>query len=245
MEKAHKIVVFLIISCSIIFIAACSSESATDPLDQMVQFTSHGEVDEIGMRLLQDSLLSNYQQVLDDLNVNDLPVVFVDVYESEEEYFDIMEECWGEKQYQYLLHVCSPDKIRVYDFGGASVWIVYKFTELVLMHMNPTIKNNPRWLYEAVCNYEAPFYVNPNELTYMVNGDYPDFDQLNDDQTIDKNKIAQVGYILVKYILEEFGQQALINLIMTNGDIQNTLSQSDEEFLNDWYDWIETKYFFN
>lgn len=243
--KIQKIFHCLLIFIGLLIVSSCSSDTATDPHENLFQFTTYGEVDDIRMRLLKDSLLSNYQRVLDDLDVTDLPVIYVDVYRSEEEYFDVMEECWGERQYQYLLHVCAPDKIRVHDFSGAHFWIVYKFTELVLMHMNPTINNNPRWLYEAVCNYEAPFYVNPNELLYMVNGDYPDFEQLNDDQTIDKNKIGQVGYILVEFILEEFGQQTLINLIMTNGDIQNTLSQSEEEFLASWYDWVEIKYLNN
>ena len=79
----------------------------------------------------------------------------------------------------------------------------------------------------------------------MTSGNYPTFDQLNDQETIDKNKIGQVGYVLIEFILDQYGSTALINLMMTNGNIESVLNMSEQEFLNAWYDWLEIRYLGN
>ena len=148
--KITNSLLYLFSVTALILNLACSSDSATDPFDQAFQFITHGNVNETNLQLLSDSLSANYQRVLSDLQVTDMPVVQVHFWQNEQEYFDEMERCLGERLYQYLLFPFPPDKIHVQDFGGGHLWIVYGYTQLVLMHMNPTIKNNPRWLFEGV-----------------------------------------------------------------------------------------------
>ena len=98
----------------------------------------------------------------------------------------------------------------------------------------------PTWLWEAISVYEAEQFVDPKTLPYLSNGQYPAIPELNN--RLKGGKIYSCGYTIVEYILSRYGQDNLINLIKSYGDIKKTLNVTDDQFSREWYQFVKEKY---
>ena len=93
--------------------------------------------------------------------------------------------------------------------------------------------------------YESNDFINPGTLPYMVSGDYPTLSELNTDYNSSNHQIYSVGYVLLEYIIQNWGMDEVIDLIKTNGNLQSVLGVSVSEFEYGWYRFIEEKYLDN
>lgn len=99
----------------------------------------------------------------------------------------------------------------------------------------------PTWLWEGISIYEANQFVDPRTLPFMANAHYPELAELNNRSK--GQKIYQVGYILIEYILQKYGRDKLIALIKSYGNIPLILNVSEKDFMKDWDNFVIKKYF--
>ncbi len=98
----------------------------------------------------------------------------------------------------------------------------------------------PTWLWEAISVYEAKQFVDPKTLSYLNNGQYPSISELNN--RLKGGKIYSCGYTIIEYILAKYGQDNFIKLIKNYGDLHSTFNVTDDQFCEDWYQFVKGKY---
>jgi len=115
------------------------------------------------------------------------------------------------------------------------------------MQANSDIANNPRWLWESIALYLAQdSRKKPTDIDCMTSRNFPTIEQLNVPvssplRNPDCN-IYTVGYFLIEYIEELWGIDAVNSLILSNGDIVNTLNMSVNDFEFGWHEFVQERY---
>lgn len=120
---------------------------------------------------------------------------------------------------------------------------LHEFVHLVTLHVNPKFTNNPRWLWEAIAIYKSENqwkYANkPQDIS-------PYFKSISENLNADFNDntdIYEVGYTVAEYIDKRWGNDALVELVKTNGDLNVVLNISMGEFIAGWSSFVENTYF--
>lgn len=108
--------------------------------------------------------------------------------------------------------------------------VVHEFAHCVTANIQPDVYQ-VKWLSEGVALYEAGQRQQPpNNL--------PSLDQLNNSDTY----IYGVGYVLIEYIVDQWGLESLRTLILAKGDIPFVLHISTTEFEQGWSKYVSNKY---
>lgn len=149
----------------------------------------------------------------------------------------------------------GPAKLHFVDEGQSITKVaVHEFTHTVVLkmlidreplpfnrdsfeHRFPTF---PVWLWEAVSCYEAAQKSDLQKLPYLANGTYPSLAELSNRSA--GGKIYAVGYSIIEFILQKWGQQKLVELIHGYGNLSLVWKVTDVEFGRQWYDFIKNKY---
>ncbi len=171
-----------------------------------------------------------------------MPHVTVKIWSNYENFLNAMETDIGIRYTGATGYVLGAEEIRIFYTNQVSLTAVHEFVHSVSIQINGSIPNNPRWLWEAIALYETRDFVDPKTLPYMVSGNYPTLEELNIDYNSSNHYIYSVGYTLLEYIVQAWGMDAVINLIETNGIINNILGILIQEFEAGWYQFIENEY---
>jgi hypothetical protein len=123
--------------------------------------------------------------------------------------------------------------------SGRYTIYIHEFVHCVTQHLNPTIPNRPRWLWESVALYEANELIAPENISAITSNKIPSISELND---FNNTLIYQIGYLLGEFIFKNFGKEKYIQLIKGNGNINKVLGLTDEAFLNKWYQYVKLIY---
>lgn len=190
----------------------------------------------------RDSLEANYQRILSDLQVTNVDRITVRAYASADRFYDEMVRDVGTLFRGATGYILNTGELRVLVSGITPTTFIHEFAHIVSMYVNASIPNNPRWLWEAVAIYEAREFIHPNTLGYMQTGDYPTLEELSAHYNQSAHQIYQLGYVIAEFIVEAWGREALIGLIMTNGNIQSVLRISEAEFEAQMYGFIAARY---
>jgi hypothetical protein len=189
-------------------------------------------------------LNDNYSRVLNDLEVSSMNKVSVKIWNNETNFLDDMEQAIGQRYQGASGWVYSSTDIRIlYQGSYTSQIVIHEFCHAVSLVVNNSIGNNPRWLWEAVAIYEAGEFVNPTTISYLVSGNFPTLAELNSDFNTGGNKIYSVGYLLSEFIITIWDKSRFVNLIKANGNIEETLGISTQQFEADWKSFVITTYF--
>lgn len=97
------------------------------------------------------------------------------------------------------------------------------------------MKEYPQWFWEAICDYEAGI-VNSISVKYGMRKNLTLTDLNN------SNQIYNVGYTVVEYIVEKWGNDKLPVLITSYVDIKTVLGVSESDFEKGWVDFVKEKY---
>ena len=81
--------------------------------------------------------------------------------------------------------------------------------------------------------------MHPSQIPYMVNQDPPTLSELNN---LNNTQIYDVGYLLSEYIVETWRRQHLKNMIISNGNISQTLGVTVQQFESGWFLFVKDKY---
>jgi hypothetical protein len=145
-----------------------------------------------------------------------------------------MQEAWDETDI---------GKIAIHEFTHTvtlKLLIEQEAKPLDKQKFDTKFKTFPTWLWESISVYAAGQFVDPKTLPFMTNRGYPGIDELNNRSQ--GQKIYKVGYVLIEYILHQYGHEKFIALIKSYGNIPATLNVSQDVFMKDWDDFVKKKY---
>lgn len=138
-------------------------------------------------------------------------------------------------------YVTGPDEIRVLAGPRLPRDATHELAHCVSLHLNPSIANNPRWLWESVALWENGELVDPRTLPYMVAGRPPTLEELNADVSAGR-QVYEVGYTIGEFVVGRGGSEALGRLVVSNGDTAAVLGLSARAFEEEWFAFVREKY---
>ncbi len=197
--------------------------------------------DQTVLRAVADALEANYPRVTTDLRSGDVATTDAWVWQDQTAYYADMQRNLGQVYQGSAGWVRGAHTISVLVVSNTPLHAVHEFVHVVSLAVNPTIANNPRWLWETVALYENRQFVDPATLDYMRGGRFPTLADLNAEFAVNR-QIYEVGSVLGEFIVATWGMDTLLELIRTNGAIERVLSISVGDFEQRWYDWLRTRY---
>lgn len=244
----RTIIIVLGIQISLLFSCAKSETKISTPVavdTDNFSFMLYDGLSQDKLASIQSKLSDNYVRVLGDLDVASMGKVTVRIWGNETNFLDDMESAIGRRYTGASGWVYSTTDVRILYRGSATGQIaLHEFCHAASLVVNNRIGNNPRWLWEAVAIYEAGEFVDPKTLSYLVSGNYPKMAELNSDfNSSGANKIYSVGYLLSEFIIKNWDKEKFIGLIKSNGNIQETLGITTQEFEVAWESFVKAKYF--
>lgn len=196
---------------------------------------------------IADSLENNYFRVINDLQTDTLPLIKVYFYSDHDTLAAAVASVvpnlpsWaiGLATGQDEIHLMSPNHT---DFSGYAAMVnnlIHEYAHCVSLHINASIGNNPRWLWESIAIYESHQFIDPHSIPYMVSHNPPTLATLN---SFSNTMIYDVGYLLAQYIVDNWSYAHLHTLIVNNGNTLAALGLSTPDFQTSWFAWVQTEY---
>ena len=229
---------------ALIFLLTGCKESSTK---ERILFTTHFKIfytplDDNNVQEIADSLEKSYPRITTHLQSGELPMVNVQLYVDgaalNKANPNIPSWAVGLATSVSQIHIVSPNNTQQ-DYQNMIRNIIHEFAHCVSMKINPTIANNPRWLWETVADYEGNLPWDPKMLQYLVDQNPPSFNELNQ---FSNTRIYEVGHFIGQYIQDSKGGAGFKALILNNGNVRETFGLSDEEFTKAWFEFVKKKY---
>lgn len=252
MKKLKKILLIITILLVVVFIIISVPENRKEIKTKHFTFLFSSSIDTTKIAGLSDALESNYHRIGNDLKTAPPDNIETNIYAQRWRYIKatknwggsgniegisklhFVEQAWGET---------DSKKVAVHEFA-------HTVTLKLLLDHEPKPLNSknfdkkfsifPIWLWEGISVYEAQQFVDPNTLPYLDNEKRPNITELNN--RIKGGKIYSCGFTIIEYILFKHGQNKLIELIENYGDLKRTFNLTEEQFCNEWHEFVKTKY---
>ncbi|MBP1927191.1 hypothetical protein J2Z76_003064 [Sedimentibacter acidaminivorans] len=113
--------------------------------------------------------------------------------------------------------------------------LVHEFTHIVTMALTEG-KTQIDWLWEGTAKYLAQDRdFSESDYKEMIEKGLPEFYMLNNESRY------IYGYSMVEYIIETYGREKLIELLVKQGDIDDVLNITVDEFKDGWKGFLEEK----
>ncbi len=222
-----------VVAC-IFFMQACEKAA----VEENFRFIAIGNVPQEKMTEISETLAEHRARIVENFGVTDLRTITVKIWQDRRAF----ELAYGEDA-EHTQGYVDIDNWEVRFFNGRpslGLSTVHEFTHLVTVALNPSIANNPRWLWEATAIYESnrPPVPSPTSLGCISPSTFPTLEELEKHPS----NIYRIGYFLIEYIIANWGQEDLNKLIQSNGNIQESLGVTKERFEHDWLEYIVSKY---
>jgi len=227
------------------FLMSCDKENSP-PLEMSME-TVHFEInfhdiDAETITALTDELEGNYDRILEDLGLDTVFKTMVYVHNSYDELTQAVDHIlpnppsWlsGIATGRSEMHVLYPGSLTV-NFRQVTL---HEFAHCASRNLNNNMGSFQKWLFEGVALYEAGQFVQPSTLDYMVNEQPPTLTQLNSQSD---TRIYEVGYTLIEFVVDEFGSEAIHDLIVSGGNV-SVLGISFGDFQTQWYAFVQERY---
>jgi hypothetical protein len=190
---------------------------------------------------------AHHARILGDLGLDQAPLVTVTLYPDPESFRNAVVPLVGNVPSFASglvtgpadIHVLSPNLASRWAYGDGLTAIVHEFAHCASMRVNPSIPNNPRWLWEAVALYEAGQILDPRGLPYMAAHRPPTLAELN---RIENTAIYEVGGLIGQFVAETWGRAALRDLVRTGGAVQSVLGVDEAAFASRWFEYARERY---
>ena len=252
MNRKRKIIAVPTIVIIALLIFIIIPESKKEIRTQNFTFLFSSGIDSSRIYEISEVLEKKYLKVSNNLNTKPADNIEVNVYGERWRYIKSTGN-WGASgsiEGVSKLHFVNNSgsdvnigKIAVHEFVHAVVLKLLIDREplpLDIKSFDEKFSKLPVWIWEGVSVYEAEQFYDPNTLEYFKNDEYPEISELN---TRSKGqKIYTCGFTLIEYILKEYGQDKLVELIASYGDLENTFNVSEEQLARNWYKFINEKY---
>jgi hypothetical protein len=204
------------------------------------------KLDDKNIKEIADSLEANYTRIITDLQCQEPVTVKIHFYADTPSYREGVKPwnpnlpIWsgGSTLGDSMIHIISPN-VPKQDYQFQIKNVIHEFAHCVSRHINNSIVNNPRWLWESIACYESNQLFDPHHIPYLANQNPPTLKQLND---WSDTSVYDVGYFVVEFLVDSKGKAVLNALIKNNGNIKQTLNMDDEEFIKQWFAFVKKKY---
>ena len=236
-----------IILCSFIFSACFNEKQEDNRIHKTEHFTIYyTELDDANIDIVADSLESNYVPILYRLQSDTMPMVKLHYYTNIEALKRAVKDvepnlpdfAIGLATNISEIHLLSPN-LQMLDFQFMVKNTIHEFVHCVSYNINPSIANNPRWLWEAVAQFESGQVYNPTTLQYLVDQKPPSMESLNQFSNM---YIYEVGGFIAQFLKANYGEHILHELIENNGDIEKSLGLKESEFTDAWFGFVKETY---
>lgn len=191
-------------------------------------FIAHGGVTDADVTRILDALRGNNERIKAHLRVTTMPRVRIGVWaqSQRDDWNRAMAAATGRIFAGATGYTPAADEMRLLLNPSSPHESVHEYAHLVSWNLNPTIPNNPRWLWEAVAVYEAGV---PPDVRTWTDADlaFPGFGALNQ---YDSPLPYRWGYHVALTVIEGWGDDAYLDLIRSNGDVQRTLGITESAF---------------
>jgi hypothetical protein len=240
-------------AAALVFAGACAADTPAGPssgaTEQLTVKLESAHFRIMGNRALPstvtavaDALELQFGRITADLGVAQMPVVTVKLWVDTESFYQEMVAKAGQRYAGATGFVGGQAEVSILDGANAGGRAVHEFAHVVSIAVNPSIGNNPRWLWETVAIFEAQEFVDPARLSYLVAGQFPTLATLSSGFN-SSQQIYEVGYLLGEFVVTTWDRAALIRLIQTNGDLATALGITTSQFEQRWADFVRQKYF--
>lgn len=252
MKKLKKTLLVIIILFLLIFIVISIPENRKEIKTKHFTFLFSSSIDTIKIAGLADALESNYLRIGNDLKTPPADNIETNIYAQRWRYIKatknwggsgniegisklhFVEQAWGE---------ADSKKVAIHEFAHTvtlKLLLDHEPQPLNSKNFDKKFSTFPTWLWEGISVYEAQQFVEPKTLPYLNNGQHPTIAELNN--RIKGGKIYSCGYTIIEYILFKYGQGNFIKLIENYGDLKTIFNVTEEQFSNEWYEFVKTKY---
>ena len=233
--------------CAACAIAGCSgaADPPTSPSAQWITYTSarfvfrHTALDSASITQTAATLDRERARIMSDLGVGQLPTVTVTLYADRESMRAAVAPLVGSIPAfanglitgADQIHIVSPNAAQTWSYAEGVVNIVHELAHSVSIQVNPTIGNNPRWLWETVALFEAGQIRDRQQLPYCTSGAPLSFNELN---SLSNTIVYDVGGLLGEFIVSTWGRETLIAMIRANGNVMQVPGLTEQQFLARW-----------
>ncbi len=237
-----SLVVFLSVSCS---------PMTQKDTSEHFSYVFNNQIDSRTVKEIAQALENNYSRIGKDLKTVPAKPIEVFLYSNRWDYaretgqWTASGDIRGPAQLHFLPKgraVKDYKKTAVHEFAHA---VTFK---LLIDHLPPPADEQkleqkfaslPVWLWEGVACYEAGEFEHPRAMPYFSGERTLTLKELNSRKG---EKIYRVGYLLIEYVLHQYGQDKLIELLTRDGDLSSVLQVSEDEFERGWYEFVQDKY---
>jgi hypothetical protein len=192
------------------------------------QYILHDGVKREQAAQIGDSLMANYERIMRHLRVSSMPQVAISIWSREhsDDFYAEMKNRIGQVYPGATGYTPGNKEMCLLWDPSMAKGSVHEYAHLVSIALKPNIGNNPRWLWEAVAQYESRSFDHPSTWT-PAQRVFPGFAELNQ---YNSALPYRWGYFLCSCIIERWGDDAYINLIKSNGNTQSALGITEDEF---------------
>ncbi len=199
----------------------------------------HDGLSKADVKHLDDALSAAYPQLLDKLQLDGPPSITVQIWRSEERYQDAMEVALGSRAPGSRGYVTGPRDVRLLYHRQLSAQqeAVHEFAHALSLHVQPDFGNNPRWLWEGLAQYLAG---ESRELSADEDGGVacPGLAQLS--SPFDGGGLVyRFGFSIVDFVARTWDFDAVMALVRSNGDIEQTLGITEQVFESRWCEFVQ------
>lgn len=192
------------------------------------QFILHKDVKQEYATLVGDSLRANYERIMRHLRVATMPQVRISVWSREhsDDFYAEMRNRIGQVYPGASGYTPSSTEMCLLWDSSIPKASVHEYAHLVSIALKPNIANNPRWLWEAIAQYESGMYDHPATWS-AADRLFPGFTALNQ---YNSALPYRWGYFIVSLVVKRWGDEAYISLIKSNGSISSSVGIPEDEF---------------
>ncbi|GAA4734444.1 hypothetical protein [Flavisolibacter ginsenosidimutans] len=252
MKKVKKVLILFIVLLLALSLIYFIPERKKEIKTQHFTLLFSSSIDTAAIMELAIALESNYFRIGSDLQTTPSNNIQTNVYAQRWRYIKatgnwsasgniegisklhFVEKAWGES---------DNAKVAVHEFAHTVTLKLLLDNEQQPVNskdFDKKFSTFPVWLWEAISVYEANQFVDPKNLPYLNNGQYPTLSEL--DNRLKGGKIYDCGYTIIEYILSKYGHDNLISLVKNYGNLKKTFAVTDERFCKDWFDFVKAKY---
>lgn len=234
------------------FSSVAFSESEKRLKSEHFNFIAPDNIDSAQLASLSYVLEANYNRITTDLKTKPADSIKVFVYDNRLNFYEATGLTTASGT------IIGPDQLHFmmknWQNVDAGVVAVHEFAHAVNLKLLIDIEPNnigrekfdakfstfPLWLWEGLACYEAGQFYHPKSIPLFAENKYPSLQQLSDRK---KGQIIyKVGYVLIEYLLAEFGREKFLQLIKNYGDVEKTLGVNEEQIERGWHHYVTEKY---